>query len=377
MSKPFCLCVTFALAFVALVPWTRAAQTKDEKSDKVRIPTVDGVDLYGKFYPCTDGKIKTPPTVLMLHSLGETSSKKAWVSLAETLQKKAAVMTFDFRGHGNSTEIDPSIIWKVTFNRQHNKGAPKVGADNKQTIEYKEFEKSYHPALINDIAACKSYLDRKNDSGACNTSSFIVIGADSAATLGAVWVNSEWHRHRLIQNPVTLFMAPDLRPEGKDIIACVWLSINSQFGGGIISVSGTLRIPMVNNAVPMVFIHSDEDSKGKGVASAALKFKTAKDKAKYLFTDRVEVKAGALTGMGLLQKSLGVENAIATYLFGDGKDVEGVIDAKNREWGEREFKKTQYVWRPMNVPPGGPGVTAKFLNDTNLIFDTYGKYAVR
>lgn len=372
LSVLFC----FTVALLAMIPAGSIAQNKEDKADKVRIPTVDGVELYGKFYPCLDSKIKTPPTILMLHSIGETSSKKTWVALAESLQKKSAVLTFDFRGHGLSTEVDPSLFWKVQFNIRNIKGGSTSAINNKQTIDHKEFAKAYHPALINDIAAVKAYLDRKNDSGACNTSSFIVLGADTAATLGAVWINSEWHRHKVTQNPVTLISYNDPRAEGKDVIAGIWLSMSSQFGTRTISPASTLDIAMVKNSVPMLFICSDEDTKGKAIASAAVKFAEGKNKAKFPFTGKAEVKAGKLAGMELLQKSTRLDEYISAYLFGNpSQKTDGVVDAKGREWIEKENKKTLYMWRNPGVIPGGPGISAKGIGDTNLYFETYGKYA--
>jgi alpha-beta hydrolase superfamily lysophospholipase len=340
---------------------TPASVQAQAKGDKVRITTIDAVDLHATFYPARKGK--SPPTVLMLHPLGENSSKKDWVRLAETLSEKSAVLTFDFRGHGQSTEVLPETFWKYTFNKQNIKGAN----INKSSIEFKEFEKAYYSALINDIAACKAFLDRKNDTGACNTSSFIVVGADTGASLGAIWVASEWYRHRLVQNPMNLVMMPDTRPEGMDIIAGVWLSISPQLGTRTLSLSSILDVPLRQRATPMVFLYSDADKKSQTLTNSLLKFRTAKEKAKYALTDRVEIpNAGNLTGTGLLQKSLGVDSNIQKYL-------DDVVDAKGREWTEREFRKTQYIWR--TTPSlAGPVIHLKQLNDTNLMFDTYTRF---
>jgi hypothetical protein len=365
-----------SLGMLALLPWPVHGQT-DGKGEKVRITTVDGVELNAVLYACKDAKIKNPPTILMLHPIGESSSKKPWVGLAETLRSKATVMIFDFRGHGLSTEISPELFWKQPFNRdvRHIKNAIKAAAEGKQTLEFKEMEKLYYPALINDIAACKCFLDRMNDKGGCNTSSFIVIGADTGATLGAIWVNSEWHRHRVVTNPALLAQAPDPRPEGPDIIACVWLSASSQLGARSVSFGATLDVPLRVKAAPMVFIYGDEDAKAKAVATAALKFKGPKEKVKYPFTDKVEIaKAGTLRGMELLQKSLGVDRAIEAYLFG-GDDSQGVVEAKGREWTDREFRKTQYIWRMPGSPITSLGTSAKAIGDTNFVFDAYLKYA--
>ena len=167
-----------------------------QEGQAVNIVTIDGVKIKGYFYA---GKA-TAPTVIMLHPVGEGKSIKSqeWKALAKSLQEGGyAVMMFDFRGHGDSTTIDPEVFWTVPMN----KGTIKTKV--KDEIDVKDYIKSnaYLPVLVNDIAAVKSYLDRLHDKGGCNTSNTIVIGADSGATLGAIWINSEWNRYRYKVTP--------------------------------------------------------------------------------------------------------------------------------------------------------------------------------
>src|SRR4029079_12304590 len=117
---------------------------------------------------------KDPPTVLMLHALAEDSSKKGWTALAEQLSANGyAVLAFDFRGHGKSTEVGPTQFWIGNGTQGYLRGTP--GRNN---IEFKEFTSAYSPTLINDIAAARAVLDQKNDEHACDTSKLIVIGAE-------------------------------------------------------------------------------------------------------------------------------------------------------------------------------------------------------
>ncbi len=378
MSLSRCLAGILSLGLFVLFFAPAAAQDKEkDPGEKIRIPTVDGVDLHATFFSCKGPKAgKNPPVIIMLHPLGESSTKKPWVALAETLRTQATVITFDFRGHGQSTDVDPMKFWAISsctpgltnFNANNIKGGATAARAQKSQIEFKEFMPSYYPAFINDIAAVRCYLDRQNDSGKCNTSSIIVVGAETGATLGAIWVNSEWHRHRMIQHPVTLLMAPDTKSEGRDIIACIWISATSQLGTRTVSIGNTLSIPMVQHAMPTVFIYGEDDKKSANVANAALNL-IKKDKKKYPYTDRAPIKNTDLTGITLLQKSLGVDKVMAKYL-------EDVIDAKGREWTEREFRKSTFAWRPMNVPAGvNVGtINAKLLNENNLLFDTYSRY---
>ena len=119
-----------------------------------------------------------------------------WKNLALSLQKAGySVLMFDFRGHGDSTEIaSPKDFWNAKAN------AANVRSKSKDEIDVKDYIKqgsAYLPVLVNDIAAARAYLDRRNDNSKdCNTSSIIVIGADTGATLGAIWMNAEGYRYK-------------------------------------------------------------------------------------------------------------------------------------------------------------------------------------
>lgn len=359
------LCLLAGLLVVTAL--SSAQDSKDGKGEKVKFDTVDGVSLHGLFFA---GAKRNSPTVLMLHGLGEDPRKKDWISLAETLNREGyAVLAFDFRGHGpTGTSIEPAVFWKYPRNMASVKGGPK-----KESIEYKDMKSDYYPVLVNDIAAAKAFLDNRNDAGSCNTSSLILLGADTGATLGAIWLNAEWRRFVFTPpNPMLgVFQATFSKtPEGKDTIACIWLSATSKLGSRTISLPKLLETPAKENATPMVFMYSEEDSTGKTVALACAKAikGTKKDEKKYAFTAAVPIKGGGkLTGAGLLKKSLGTDEAIVQYI----KDV---AEAKGNEWGEREFRKTQYVWRiPGIVQP----IPARLPMERTLVFDTYERFLPR
>src|SRR5207302_6723078 len=62
----------------------------------------------------------------------------------------------------------------------------------------------------------------------CNISNLILIGAEDGATLGALWLATESRRYRLIPNPQFPAMPKlNTKPEGKDVVACVWLSLSN------------------------------------------------------------------------------------------------------------------------------------------------------
>ena len=161
--------VVLVLAGVLRGETTAAAQ--QPAPEPARIVTVDGVKLNAVFYPSPK---KNSPTVIMLHPIGDGKNIKmpGWKALATTLQTAGyAVMMFDFRGHGDSTTIDDMQLF---FNYPANRT---VKLREKDTIDFKDYKISastYLPILVNDIAAVKAYLDRKNDKEECNTANTIV-----------------------------------------------------------------------------------------------------------------------------------------------------------------------------------------------------------
>jgi pimeloyl-ACP methyl ester carboxylesterase len=351
------------LASVGMIVLTeQLAAQGDGKGEPVKITTVDGVELHGMFY--TSGK-KDAPTVIFLHAIGDRGLQKNYMSLAESLQKQGySVMVFDFRGHGKSKEVDPAKFAAIPSNVTKAKATPK-----KTTLELADIHKSYYSCMVNDIAAVKALLDRKNDGGACNTSSTILIGAETGATLGAVWLNSEWALYRGIQNNPLLPPVAAPNAEGKDVVACIWLSISPKLGDQTINLARTLDTPVRIHACPTVFMYGDKDEAGRDRARGlAQKLKVVEDK-KYEYIQPFEVKGNTkLLGINLVQKSLNTEAAINEYL-------QVVLDKKGGEWVKRDFRMTPYLWRtgPQQYLP------AKLTNvdPNNLTFDTYEKFIGR
>jgi hypothetical protein len=341
----------------ALLPPASNAQAPDAgKPETARFTSVDGVSLKGTYYPSSK---KNAPAVLVLHAVGEDSRRKEYIELAKALQKEGyTVLTFDLRGHGQSKEVDATEFWSPKYkNRAYVTGAPK------ESIELRDIAKNYYSVFVNDIAAAKAYLDRRNDAGDCNTSSLIVIGADTGATLGAIWANSEWYRFKLIPAAQIGFPPqPDLKnPEGKNIICGVWLSINSDLGGRRIPLSSLVFLAGKEKKMPMVFLYNSGEAKDKSSAKALeLYIKGAKKTPPgYEFTAAVAINAGPkLTGRELL-KAPGTADAITGYLA-------KVAEAKGNEWQEQEFRKSQFIWRV-----GTQAIPAKTVADQALQFSLY------
>lgn len=350
--------LSFALAVLALVTSHGHAQGTGEP---VKITTIDGVDLHGNFFA---GARAGAPTVIMLAPIGQTSEKESWMSLAKFLQKGYTVLTFDYRGHGKSKTLsDEKTFWSIPFNAKHVKGRP-----TDVSIDQKNFSKAYQPALCNDISAVKAFLDRKNDQRQCNTASTVLIAAESGATLGALWLNSDWHRYKLVPNPMNPFLPPipHATPEGKDVVACIWLSVKTELGGKTVTVSNMLEMPGRVGFTPMTFMYGDGDAKGKSTATALEKYlrRGFKDKEpKLKFTGVTSVKGTKLTGMSLLEPGLGTDKAIMDYL-----DL--VTLSKGNEWYEREFRKTSFLWKTSR----GTIMLKTNQEAVNLNFDTYERF---
>src|SRR4051794_24073060 len=106
--------LTCLLASLVCLPLLSLPSLAQGKADKVRFSTIDGVEIMGNFYHAKP----QAPVVMLLHAFESSSRTKDWTNLAESLQKAGyAVLSFDFRGHGESTEVDPALFWNTPANR--------------------------------------------------------------------------------------------------------------------------------------------------------------------------------------------------------------------------------------------------------------------
>jgi hypothetical protein len=325
------------LAALALLGTAAPAAAQGEPKGKpVKFTTVDYVDLEGTFYPSPQAA--NSRTVLLLHAFGENSRKAEWVSLAKALNAKGyAVLAFDFRGHGESTRVQPGVpnvqkmlavrgFWDEDANKFGVKGL-QPNKPRPSEIEYKQFLPGYLKVLINDIAAARTFLDQMDAQGQCNSGDIIVIGAKEGAALGAVWINSEWHRFKYIPPAAGLKASLDLEnPEGKAITCAVWLSIvpvtlNSPQEPQTINPGKTLELAGKVRKTPMAFFYGEGDDKGTKAAVAAEKLIKGNNKMDFPFTGAVKLPgAKGATGRELLSPVLKTEDEILTYLDNALKD---------------------------------------------------------
>lgn len=332
-----------------------AGASLGQEPEKVRFQSVDGVQLHGTYWP---GRGRTPPVVLLVHELGKDSRQKVWRELAVALQKeKYAVLAFDLRGHGLSTEVEPDLFWQPAFPNR-----AMVRNLNPLEIEFKRFDKRYYPALVNDLAAAKAFLNRKNDAGECNTGSLSVVAAGTGATLASIWINAEWHRYRFY--PPSLFGMPATlanSPEGDKLLCGVFLDVTPSLGGRSIPLASLLDVPGRQRKMPLALFHGDENEPSTRLAKGLLK--SFEYRQKLPLTTAVEVPgAGELEASGLLQGGLGTTRAIVEYL-------NAVLEQRGQDWQECDVANAQYVWR---VPRSGYQPTpANAKGDRNLYFNSY------
>jgi hypothetical protein len=340
------LSALLGLAFLLAPPGLLGAARAADPPERVKFETIDEVELHGTFYPGKKGK--KSPTALLLHKIGGHSHQDGWDKLAEGLQEKGyAVLSFDFRGHGASTGVGREF-WSQLF--PINRTLRGFSASRpKTTISHKDFPNSYMPYLVNDISTAKSFLDRKNDAGECNASSLVLIGAEDGATLGALWMYTEWYRFRVTATFPALRW--DKTAEGRDHHAAVWLSISPTIGGRTMPVGSWMQLVGREKKVPMAFVYGDGDSKGELNAGHYLRILYGSDKASLPLTNKLAVKGTKLTGSGLLKKELATEEWIID------KYLTAVFD-KNQisEWLKRDFEQSGYVWF---FPTVGDAVPAK------------------
>jgi hypothetical protein len=335
-----------ALLLGLLVASPRPARAADDKKnvDKVTFETVDGVKISGTFYPSPKGKNSV--CVLLLHNVGKGghSHVDGWDYLAEELQKKDyAVLSFDFRGHGDSKTMDSGVFWKQPFNSGRN--LTKV--DVKSTaLDYTQFKSSYYPYLINDIMAARAHLDQRHDAGDVNSQNLVVIGAGQGATLGLMWLAEEWQRVRLKGTGV-----PG-NPEGRDALTAIWLTPSLSLG--TINHAAQVHKWVEESAkkkqsakTSMVFVYGKEDTNSATWALDQLKtiipdYKRVegfepKDPDNAL-TGEFSVAVKNLSGSQLLDKELPTVERILKYL-------DKVQEKKKPEtWVERDFKTNVYAW---------------------------------
>jgi pimeloyl-ACP methyl ester carboxylesterase len=327
--------LVFTVAVGGLFLFVSPSALAQNQPENVTFETVDEVELHGSFYPSNQGT--KAPCVLMVHDLsGNASGWNEWAALTTQLQKNGfAVLQFNFRGYGKSTAVQPAF-WKATDN-----GKIRGANLRRSEIHHRDFPASYLPVLANDIAAARRFLDEKNDAKQCNTRNLILIAAQEGATLGALWLATEWQRRPPRQNGL------NLPPYGEDVAAAVWLSILPTLGHSrrpefrVDKWLGPLR-----DRTPMFFLYGEEDRAASSFSAELC------DRVLRIDVPPRPKSTGAKSfrtpaaGAGLLtQRSLGVDDKILSYLSNLLKSRD------DQEWMDRGTKRIQENF--VNLKPFG------------------------
>jgi hypothetical protein len=369
--RRFTLPLALGLSLGLLVfgpPPTVRAQAAKSNSERVRFETVDQVELHGTYWP---GKGRRGPVALLLHRYGGKSHEDGWDQLAEELQKKGfAVLSFDFRGHGNSTTVG-GAFWNQAYNRSMVKGFNPRGK-MPTSISVTDFSPRYMPYLTNDISAARLFLERKNDNSECNSSNMVLIGAEEGATLGAMWLASECHRYKVLPGGIGNIGRLNNKPESKDIVACVWLSISPTLGRGVNvygSLSNWIREAGKEQKIPMAFLYGKDDAAAKRLAPSLIQkirpgYQGPKNPGQSSPKETVELavqEGGKLTGSKLL-KAGELAHRIADSYLGDSI----LPTYGNNEWEKRETESSPFVWNYARSIGSPLGILAKPFGDKNL-----------
>jgi hypothetical protein len=295
----------------------------------VRIDTVDEVNLHGFFYP---GKGKRPACAILLNDLGEGHSLSDWNDLIPELQRLGmAVLTFDFRGGGDSTGVDPGF-WNAPVNRLlvhgYRQGKPP------DHVSRADFKSAYYPVLANDVAAARHFLDVRNDAGECNSARLVLIGAGEGATVGALWLASECFRFRTLDTkPERL----NKDPEGPQTVAAVWLSLSPTLAKRPVPVTDWLRHAERKARVATAYLYGDGDKTGAAFARRCLEVAEPR-KEDRKFTAAKPVPDTDRVGTDLLGAPRQTTPLIAAYL----KNL--LEETPEPEWQTREIKEQTYYW---------------------------------
>jgi hypothetical protein len=248
------------------------------------------------------------------------------------------VLSFDFRGFGNSKSVARSI-----WTHRHNlalPGARKARTDPPAFIDQKDFPVNYYPHLVNDVVAAKGFLDQENDNGQLNSSSVVVVGAGQGATVGALWMATQCQLKRN-NNPNPFLPAVILadKPESEDIAAGVWLSISPSLAGRNMPVHTWLAEAGARNNIPLVFLYGKKDEKGAEYAGKLLDYikKSTRDDLKQ--TGQNAIDGTELTGSALLNKALSTEEWIHTKYINPVVEKRAARLKKNKD-----VKETGFWW---------------------------------
>jgi len=207
---------TYRYASVLLGIVCPALAVAAEGPQRVKLTTADGVEIVARYEVGPKGR--KSPTVLILNGIGENRRPAVCDAIAAELKRQGcATLCFDFRGFGASTIVNEQF-WDDATNRKLVRGYRANAASER--ITFADFKPGYSRRMVNDVAAARAFLDRRNDASECNSGHLLVLGLREGASIGAMWVTTEWSRYRETGGFNARLAA---NPEGRDILGCIWI----------------------------------------------------------------------------------------------------------------------------------------------------------
>lgn len=354
-----------AAAVLLALSGPAALAQNDVKPEEKAFKSTDGVKLQGEFYKTQSPKGKEAPTVLVMHGYMQKPDDAAWDDTAKTLAKNYNVFRFDFRGHGKSTDIEPSDFWNNPVNRQFVTIQPPLKPETKNTIKFTDFKPNYYPMLVQDLAAARNELDKMNDANIINSSMLYILASGDMTYLTLFFIASEWQREKrkpseVLLPPAFQVVSPSRQrvqnsdPAGEDYAGCVFLGPNrpamtptalSYFDLKAMVISNyALKL---RNETPMAFVYGAKDTKGEAATRSFMNdvlmanAKTSPTGVPLLKPDLlfpVKIDNTPLTGVKLLGNNLGTEKQLEKFVL----DI-STKERKAKTWQAREWDKPLYV----------------------------------
>jgi dienelactone hydrolase len=320
--------LVFLLALVAVASAT-AVRGADEPQ-LVTLTTGDAAKLSARYFPGNQGG--KSPAVIVLDDLADDARPAVCDDIARQLAKEGCTaLCFDFRGCGRSQTVEPEF-WDSATNQQLVKGYKADGPP--EAIRFADFKPGYLPALANDIAAARAYLERRNDARECNTGQMYLIGFGRGAALGQLWLASEWSRYRVSGFQSKLAANPD----GRDVAGCVWIGPRFALDRPV-PMFDLLKKSEARKSTLVGLIHDSDDAEGARFARQCQDAFNVKGKAPLVATHAVPHDT----------KSLGRRGEVAEQI---GKFIAGMRKLQELPpWDDRDFVDRRYVWAFRGAPP--------------------------
>ena len=196
------------------------------------------------------------------------------------------------------------------------------------------------------MAAARAYLERRNDTRDRNAGQIYVIGFGHGATLGQLWIASEWSRYRVtgVQNKIAT------RPEGRDVAGCVWIDPELALDRQSVPMLDLMRKTTAKKTMLVGLVLADDDDARARFAKQCQEVLNAKGKAPLVATHTVR------DGAGSVEARAEVAGQVGKFVGGMRKLQELPL------WENHNFGDRRYAW----AFPGAAPVPAKDEGENNF-----------